>query len=195
MTFEYMSNEERVAVDTMNKVLSRNLHLQMRFKATGVALDRLSDPGYADYLGDLLVQELGPRVNDDAAVERVLNRISSVRCHCHGQMNGTITDRWERYPLEAMLRLIWRNRRSCWHARFLKGDWRAETMPDMWHMEVRGEGNRRVFHCSSLADGSYFVCVLSDYKQFGDDLRQFLQLHCGSVWLSGQTTLTMEVEV
>ena len=69
----------------------------------------------------------------------------------------------------------------------------------MWQLEIRPEGNRYVLHCHSYADGSYLQMVISgdpfasDYSDFCQSIREFLNIRCGTVWLSGLTTIRMEV--
>lgn len=199
MSFEYTSEKERAAVHTMRRVFESDPHLRNQFIHSGVSILQLEDPDYADYLGDWLVQELGGRVTDCNAVRQALRKQLRIRSGCTGSILGTVTDRWERYPLESMLRLIWRHRREPWQMRFLKGEWYAEDLPDMWQLEIRPEGNRHILHCHSYADGSYLQTVISgdpfaaDYSDFCQSIREFLDIRCGTVWLSGLTTIRMEV--
>lgn len=194
------TNPESTAIRTMREVLANDLPLLVGFLDAGVEPDRLEDPDYADYLGDLLVQELGEEVSDAAAVRRVLQEQHRRRRGYRDRFVGQVTDVWERYPLEDLLRLVWRHREEAIQLCFLKGDRPRDEMPEFWHLELRREGARQMLYCHAAFAPDFLRMVLTDTwyatdrAAFEETLRDFLEIENGTVWLSANTTVTMEVE-
>lgn len=156
----------------------------------GLLADQVTNPGFADYLADLVIERLQGRKPSRENIRSILRGHAMVRRDVQGTMMTQRTELWERYPLEALLRLLWRNRREEGEIIFLRGNEPVDRRPCFWRAETRREGDKWVLTCRDEAGRNklYMTTACEGYemdrKTFGHELRDFLGFHEGSVWLS-----------
>ena len=197
MRLKYFSDKEQAALCTVKEVLAKNQNLRLRLAEYEIDPNSLFDGKNANYVGDYLAHKLGDRVVQHDAVLNEMHEWLTQHTACHAHIIGTIQDFWRRYPLDAFLRLVWRNRKSPSQLHFLKGAWQGSKFPDMWHLQIRNQGSSTELICSSFADNSYIQMLLTGpyaprFQDFRRHMREFLDIPCDTVWLSDITNIRME---
>ena len=197
MRLNNFSDKERAALHTVEEVLAKNQNLRLRLAEHEIDPNSLFDRQNANYVGDYLAHKLGSGVVQHDAVLNKMHEWLTQHTACSAHMMGTIQDFWECYPMDAFLRLIWRNRKTPAQLRFLKGEWWRRESPDMWHLQIRDTGESTELICTSFVDGSYVQMILTgpygpNFHDFCQSMREFLDIAYDTVWLSDVTNIRME---
>ena len=188
-------NENRAEAwvnEKIRQILHENPVLAEGLLSEALDADMVANPDFADYLGDLVLQRLDGREPTMANIRAILQGHAVVREDAKGRMVIQRTELWERYPLEALLRLLWRTRKRSGEVIFLRGREPVGDYPVLWRAEVRREGEDWVLVCQDEDRRNYMYLTTAyqdyelDWKTFGHELRDFLGFHEGTVWLSNQ---------
>ena len=181
------NRKENTMTKQVKQILEQDASLKLALRQAGVEIEHLWDPEFAHYLMD------APYAKSGKEPEQILKTHLAVCEETSGTLRTQTTEEWERYPLEAMIRLLWRMRETNGEVLFMRGDAGKSSPPILWKAELSWEQGSRVLNCYDEEHRCRLYMVLScpDYiltrSKFFADVQDFLDFPEGTVWICSHT--------
>ena len=186
-----MTRKEINLMEDMKQTLELNPLLAEELRNADMEPDTLWDPLDTRYILDR--KHLKARSGDPAFVqaEKLLRSHMEFFQDESGHLVTRTTDEWKRYPLEAMLRLLWRMRDIVGEVLFMRGNAGYDQPPLVWHacISIEDDGNRSI-RCYDEERHNYMYMLLHNRhytatrQHFFDEMRDFLGFDEDAVWIS-----------
>lgn len=110
-------------------------------------------------------------------------------------------DTWERYPLEALLHLLWKQRNTETNIRFMRGNAGLSEPPIPWEVVIQKNYNSSILLCYDEARCNYLYLSLSENSyeisidRFMYELQDFLEFEEDSIWLFQAASVRVKEEI
>ena len=186
------SHRENNFIKEARRMLVQDQDLAQAYGQAGIDTNNLWDPEHAYYLAD------APYAKPSQNMEQVLR---THLCNClksGGYLQTQTIEQWERYPLEFLIRLLWRMRDTEGEVQFLRGDAGIHEPPIMWKAELCWEQGERVLYCYDEENRNRMFMTLRyagqwlDPKEFFSELQSFLRFPEDAVWICNHSTRKIE---
>lgn len=190
-----MTHKETTLLKQLLKALQENPNLADELRQAGMDPEFLQDPQDVCYMLDK------PKANPKDSMYDLLDAHLEHFRQEEGEMETQTTDTWGRYPLEAMIRLIWRMRHQDGEITFMRGNAGVDSPPIFWYAQIQWEHNDRVLRCFDECHSNFMYLVIesTNYtitpQKFTAEMRDLLNFPEDAVWISRETiTRITEVE-
>lgn len=183
-----MTRKETTLQKQLLNALKENPNLADELRQAGMDPQFLQNPQDVCYMLDKSKANAKDSIYDllDAHLEHFRKE--------EGEMKTVTTDSWGRYPLDAMIHLLWRMRDMDGEVIFMPGNAHTETSPAVWRVTIGWEQNSRVLRCCHKERRCYMYLLLKDkdhsltQKDFIKEMREFLQFPEDAVWVHRSST-------
>ena len=194
---EYTMNQKEAQVlKKIKQILDTHPELMASFTEDGIHPMRLWEPCDTYYILDRTV---GNSL-DEHRLCRLMDMHRAEFRQVDGRMTTQTTEEWERYPVDALIRLLWRMRELDGEVLFMRGGITDNKPLILWKAETYSEDGKRVFRCYDENRSNYMYAVLHaphfslSKQEFFTEMRDFLNFEENTVWVSSGTTFgIMEV--
>lgn len=185
-----MNQKEAQMLKKIKQILDTHPELMASFTEEGIHPMRLWEPCDTYYILDRSLD----KTVDTQRLCRLLERHRAEFRQVDGRMTTQTTEEWERYPLDALLRLIWRLREVDGEVTFMRGGVADNKPLTIWKAETYSEQGNRVLRCYDEQRSHYMYAVLRapnfslSKQEFFEEMRDFLDFEEGTIWVSSGTT-------
>jgi hypothetical protein len=179
-----MNHKEIALMKQLQQALEENPKLAETLRDAGIEAETLWDHENPTYVLD------SPYAKTDQDVASILKSHVDSYLNETGHMVTQTIEHWERYSLDAMLRLLWRMRHRDGDLIFMRANAGIDEPPIPWRVETRWEQGDYVLRCYDVEHRNFMYMVLSEDKNrltrgtFFKEMKEFLNISCGAVWIS-----------
>lgn len=179
-----MTRKEITLMQQIQKALEENPHLADTLRDAGIEPESLWDHENPVYVLD------SPFAKNSQTVEEILESHVASYLNETGHMITQTVEHWERYSLDAMLRLLWRMRNQDGDLIFMRTNAGVDEPPIPWRAETRWEQGDYVLRCYDDDHRYFMYLVFSEGKHrltrgtFIKEMKEFLNITSGAVWIS-----------
>ena len=182
-----MTHKETTLLKQLLKALQENPNLADELRQAGMDPEFLQDPQDVCYMLDK------PKANPKDSMYDLLDAHLEHFRQEDGEMETQTTDTWGRYPLEAMIRLLWRMRDRDGELTFMRGNAGIDSPPIFWYAQFQWERNDRVLRCYDEFHSNFMYLVIEstdhgiNQEKFMDEMLDFLKFPEGAVWICSES--------